>query len=106
MQVSQRVSNTRGTNRVRRAAGGAVAAVAVFGLAACGGGQSGQTGGGQAVGGQAGAAPKVAAVIKGLDNPFFQAMQKGIQDDSAAVGVQTTVQAATSVPTPPGRPTS
>ncbi|HWN32966.1 MAG TPA: substrate-binding domain-containing protein [Pseudonocardia sp.] len=101
MQVSKQVSNTRGTNSVRRAVGGAVAAVAVLGLAACGGGQSGsaQSGSSQAGGGQAGAggAPKVAAVIKGLDNPFFQAMQKGIQDDSAATGIQTTVQAATSV---------
>ena len=100
MQVSKQVSNTRGTKRVRRAVGGAVAAVAVLGLAACGGGQSGPSGGGQsgqATGGQAGGAPKVAAVIKGLDNPFFQAMQKGIQDDSAAAGIQTTVQAATSV---------
>ena len=50
MQVSKQVSNTRGTNRVRRAVGGAVAAVAVLGLAACGGGQSGPSG--QAGGGQ------------------------------------------------------
>jgi ribose transport system substrate-binding protein len=93
MQVSKQVSNTRGTNRVRRAVGGAVAAAAMLGLAACGGGQSG---GSQAAGAPSGA-PKVAAVIKGLDNPFFQAMQKGIQDDSTAAGIQTTVQAATSV---------
>jgi ABC-type sugar transport system substrate-binding protein len=96
MQVSKQVSNTRVSKSVRRGVGGAVAAVAMLGLAACGGGQGAQSGSAQSGGGQAGGA-KVAAVIKGLDNPFFQAMQKGIQDNSATAGIQTTVQAATSV---------
>jgi ribose transport system substrate-binding protein len=37
---------------------------------------------------------KVAAVIKGLDNPFFQTMQKGIEDKAKELGVSLTVQAA------------
>lgn len=40
---------------------------------------------------------KVAAVIKGLDNPFFQSMEKGITDQSSSAGISTTVQAATAV---------
>jgi ABC-type sugar transport system substrate-binding protein len=40
---------------------------------------------------------QVAAIIKGLDNPFFQAMQKGIQDQAKAEGINVTVQAATSI---------
>lgn len=62
-----------------------VAVGLAVGLAACGG----------SPGPAAGQAP-IAAVIKGLDNPFFQAMQKGIEDASAAAGVQTTVQSAAS----------
>lgn len=64
----------------------ALAAGVAMALTACGSGDSG------------GADPAtVAAVIKGLDNPFFQAMEKGITDESAAAGVQSTVQAATSI---------
>ncbi len=40
---------------------------------------------------------KIAAVIKGLDNPFFQTMEQGIQDQSKTAGVSTTVQAAQSI---------
>jgi ABC-type sugar transport system substrate-binding protein len=40
---------------------------------------------------------QVAAIIKGLDNPFFQAMQQGIQDQAKAEGINVTVQAATSI---------
>jgi ribose transport system substrate-binding protein len=40
---------------------------------------------------------KIAAVIKGLDNPFFQTMEQGINAASSAAGVSTTVQAATSI---------
>ncbi len=39
----------------------------------------------------------VAAIIKGLDNPFFQAMQMGVQDESKTLGTNVTVQAATSI---------
>jgi ABC-type sugar transport system substrate-binding protein len=65
----------------------ALAAGAAMALTACGGGDSGS----------AAAPASVAAVIKGLDNPFFQAMEKGITDEGAATGVRTEVQAATSI---------
>jgi ABC-type sugar transport system substrate-binding protein len=39
----------------------------------------------------------VAAVIKGLDNPFFQSMEKGIQEQASAGDADVTVQAATSI---------
>ena len=38
-----------------------------------------------------------AAVIKGLDNPFFQAMQQGIQQQAKTLGTDVSVQAATSI---------
>ncbi|WP_208322647.1 substrate-binding domain-containing protein [Salinibacterium sp. ZJ454] len=40
---------------------------------------------------------KVAAVIKGLDNPFFQAMEDGINDTAEQDGVDVTVQAAADI---------
>lgn len=40
---------------------------------------------------------KVAAVIKGLDNPFFQAMEDGIKDTAKTDGVDVTVQAAADI---------
>ena len=40
---------------------------------------------------------KVAAVIKGLDNPFFQSMEQGIEDQAKAAGATVTVQAANSI---------
>ena len=39
-------------------------------------------------------AAKVAAIVKGLDNPFFQTMQKGIEEQGKANGVNVSVQAA------------
>lgn len=39
----------------------------------------------------------VAAVIKGLDNPFFQTMEDGIDAGASAQGLDTTVQAANSI---------
>lgn len=65
----------------------ALAAAVAMSLTACGGGDSTR----------AAAPASVAAVIKGLDNPFFQAMEKGITDEGAAAGVRTEVQAATSI---------
>ena len=44
-----------------------------------------------------GDAANIAAVIKGLDNPFFQAMEDGINAAAAESGSQVTVQAATSI---------
>jgi ribose transport system substrate-binding protein/D-allose transport system substrate-binding protein len=65
-----------------------VAAVAAVGgltlaLAACQGGSS--TGEG------------IAAVVKGLDNPFFQTMQSGIETQASEGGTEVTVQAANSI---------
>jgi ABC-type sugar transport system substrate-binding protein len=72
--------------------GGAAAATALVLLAsACNSGST--SGGGNASGGT----PKVAAVIKGLDNPFFQSMQQGIEKQAKTAGIQTTVQAANSI---------
>jgi len=39
----------------------------------------------------------VAAVIKGLDNPFFQTMEQGIEEQAATGDTSVTVQAATSI---------
>lgn len=43
------------------------------------------------------ASGKVAAVIKGLDNPFFQAMESGIKDGASSSSTDVTVQAANSI---------
>jgi D-allose transport system substrate-binding protein len=48
-------------------------------------------------GGSSGGSGNVAAVIKGLDNPFFQAMEDGINDTAKADGVDVTVQAAADI---------
>jgi len=73
-------------------AAAALTAGVAMALSACGGGDGGGAGEG------AGEEPaSVAAVIKGLDNPFFQAMEKGITDGGAAAGVRTEVQSATSI---------
>lgn len=77
---------------VRTTAGVALIAGAALLAAACGSSTSGVS----AASGSAGTV-KVAAIIKGLDNPFFQSMQQGIDTQAKAAGVSTTVQAATSV---------
>jgi ABC-type sugar transport system substrate-binding protein len=81
--------------QIHTKAGRATAFAAAFtagalALTACGSGDSGASG---ATDGQ----PKVAAVIKGLDNPFFQTMKQGIDDAAEDAGVSTTVQAANSI---------
>lgn len=48
-------------------------------------------------GGDASGSTSVAAVIKGLDNPFFQAMEDGINDTATADGVDVSVQAAADI---------
>lgn len=59
-------------------------------LAACGGGgDSGSADGGTS--------SSIAAVIKGLDNPFFQAMEDGINATATDTGADVTVQAAQSI---------
>ncbi|MGZ6348876.1 MAG: sugar ABC transporter substrate-binding protein [Ktedonobacterales bacterium] len=72
----------------RLGAGIALMCLTAILLAACGGtsGSGGSSGSGN-----------VAAVIKGLDNPFFQAMQQGIQAQASAQGTPVTVQAAASI---------
>jgi ABC-type sugar transport system substrate-binding protein len=66
-------------------------ALTALALAGCSSGfQGGSSEGGQTSG-------TVAAVIKGLDNPFFQAMENGINDTAKADGVDVTVQAAADI---------
>ena len=62
----------------------AMAGAVALTLTACGG-SSGGSGEG------------VAAVVKGLDNPFFQSMESGVKDQAATEGVEVTVQAANSI---------
>jgi ABC-type sugar transport system substrate-binding protein len=78
---------------------GTVMAVAVLALVltACNRGTSSGTSGGGSGGGSGSSAGKTAAVIKGLDNPFFQAMQQGIEEQSKSQGTTVSVQAATSI---------
>jgi ABC-type sugar transport system substrate-binding protein len=72
-----------------RGATGALIAVGALALTACSSGGS--------TGGSSAGSTKVAAVIKGLDNPFFQTMEQGIKDGSKSAKVSTTVQAANSI---------
>lgn len=68
----------------------------VVGLAACGStapAGAGSTGGG----GAAASTGKVAAVIKGLDNPFFQTMESGIKQQASTGKADVTVQAAAAI---------
>ena len=43
---------------------------------------------------QAGGAPRIALVLKTLNNPFFIDMKKGAEDKAKELGVDLTVQAA------------
>lgn len=71
----------------------AVPVVAIaLALAGCSSGSDGSSGSGSGSG-----STKVAAVIKGLDNPFFQAMEDGIKGTAKADGVDVTVQAAADI---------
>src|SRR5262245_6265131 len=75
---------------------GAALVAGSLALSACGSGDA--AGGGSATSaGGAGTAGKIAAVIKGLDNPFFQTMKQGMDDQAATAQVPVTVQAATSI---------
>ncbi|MFI7586544.1 substrate-binding domain-containing protein [Spongisporangium articulatum] len=80
-----------GAHPMRRAALIGVAVTVTVGLSACGGSSSGSSGSGSTE------TPKIAAVIKGLDNPFFQSMEQGIDEQAKGAGVTTTVQAAQSI---------
>lgn len=79
-------------SKTLRETGIALTLLAVMMLAAACGSQSSSSNGN----GSGQVAP-VAAVIKGLDNPFFQAMQQGIQDQGKTRGINVTVQAAASI---------
>jgi len=76
------------TTTARRATAAAFALVlGTVGLAGC------NSGGTSASDGDL----KVAAIIKGLDNPFFQTMKQGIDDAAEAGDVSTTVQSANAI---------
>jgi len=80
------------SSRVRRTVTAVAAGTATLTLlAACGGSDD------TADGGDGGGSSAVAAVIKGLDNPFFQAMEDGINATATEQGVDVTVQAAQSI---------
>lgn len=74
-----------------RAVIGVLAALSVVALAGCGNDPQASSGSGSGGGSSYG------AVIKGLDNPFFQQMEQGINAQAKQDGVDVTVQAAQSV---------
>ncbi|MBF8184396.1 substrate-binding domain-containing protein [Nonomuraea sp. K274] len=86
------MANTRGR---RTAALSAVLAAGALALSACGSGET--TGTSPAAGGASTATPKIAAVIKGLDNPFFQTMKQGMDEQAATAKAPVTVQAANAI---------
>jgi ABC-type sugar transport system substrate-binding protein len=77
-------------SRSHLAPGGAIIAAGLLALAGCG--EDPQAGGGSGDG-----SASYAAVIKGLDNPFFQQMEQGIDAGASDAGVDVEVQAATSI---------
>jgi ribose transport system substrate-binding protein len=80
------------TQTARRSTAAALAAtLGAMALTAC------NSGGSASSGGSGGGNAKVAAIIKGLDNPFFQTMKQGIDDQAKAGGVSVTVQAANAI---------
>ncbi len=72
---------------------GVLALTGTLALSACGS----DDGGADGSSGSANGGDKVAAVIKGLDNPFFQAMEDGINAQAKEDSVSVTVQAAQSI---------
>lgn len=74
-------------------------AIASLFLAGCSssGGDSADASASPAESAAAGDAANIAAVIKGLDNPFFQAMEEGINSAAQESGATVEVQAATSI---------
>ena len=69
----------------------AAVAAATLAMTACSSGKSSSAGSGGSGSG------KVAVVIKGLDNPFFQSMESGIKQKATADSVTVEVQAANSI---------
>ena len=80
----------------RRRAAQALAplSIAILALAGC---SSSDDSSGSSTSAAAGGSAKYAAVIKGLDNPFFQAMESGIEDTAKDAGIDVNVQAATDI---------
>lgn len=68
----------------------------VAGLAACGSSAPADAGS-TAGGGGAATTGKIAAVIKGLDNPFFQTMEAGVKEAATTSKADVTVQAAAAI---------
>ncbi len=83
------MSATHLTRHIGRAATVAMVGSLTVALAACGGSESGGSG--------TGGPNATAAVVKGLDNPFFQTMESGIKDQASTAGLPVTVQAANSI---------
>jgi ribose transport system substrate-binding protein/D-allose transport system substrate-binding protein len=83
--------------RAPRSIAAALGLVALTGaLTACGSGSdTGSTIGSS--GGSAAATGKVGAILKGLDNPFFQTMEAGVKEAATAGKAEVTIQAATSI---------
>ncbi|GAA5030468.1 substrate-binding domain-containing protein [Terrabacter aeriphilus] len=81
----------------RRLATALCAGGLVAGLAACGGGDAAGTGSGSTAAGGAATTGKIAAVIKGLDNPFFQTMESGIKTQAGTSKAEVTIQAAAAI---------
>ncbi|WP_370287696.1 substrate-binding domain-containing protein [Nocardioides sp.] len=79
------------TNPRPRVIATAVLAVAGLTLSACGGNDSASSGA------DGNGDSSIAAVIKGLDNPFFQQMEKGIDAGAEAGGAKVSVQAASDI---------
>ncbi|MEZ5184925.1 MAG: substrate-binding domain-containing protein [Candidatus Nanopelagicales bacterium] len=80
-------------NKRSRIAVGGLAVAGLF-LAGC----SSDSGGTEASPSESAASEaNIAAVIKGLDNPFFQAMEDGINTEAQDTGAQVEIQAATSI---------
>ncbi|MDR1118285.1 MAG: substrate-binding domain-containing protein [Bifidobacteriaceae bacterium] len=75
----------------------AAALTAALSLAACSSGPEPGPSGAAASSPAPSASAKVAAVIKGLDNPFFQAMEDGIGETAKGAGLDVAVQAAADV---------
>ncbi|MBN6056192.1 substrate-binding domain-containing protein, partial [Nonomuraea sp. RK-328] len=87
-------ANARGR---RVAAVGAIAAAGALVLVSCGSGGSTESAAANGTQAAGGAPQNYAAVIKGLDNPFFQTMKQGIDDQAKTSGATVTVQAANSI---------
>jgi len=82
--------------KIRLLLAAATTTAAALVLTACGGGTAGDGAtGAQSEG--SGDGTRVAAVIKGLDNPFFQAMEQGIEDTAKDSGTEVSVQAAADI---------